>query len=485
MPAYESATNKNTGPNPNNMPPGPQDGMGGYYNQNKPPAPGAAPPGPPPQGPPNGQHPNQNGPPFRPPPHYNMGRYGGPPGPPPPGPPQGGNMNPNANGGYMRQGPMPGMGGPPQGQQGQGPPGGPGGAGGPPAQGGNVPPPYMLLHAAAMQQQQQQTKGGAPVPPGPGGPPMPYGKFPPHGGPPPPHFQQQQPPQQQRPQKRNMSDPPLPLSKIKRGRTPSLKKSSTSNKPKKDKFPAKLMQAIMEQQAINEDAVAWLPDGKSFVVVNPELFVQTVMGNDKVFPGRKDTKYPSFVRKLHRWGFVRLASGTGTDCFYHPLFKKDRADLIPLISCTPHHQVKMKSAIIAAGLENEKPPSLNGVEKFIKTAAIAAAQALPPLPVPPIVPGAAPKKEEEAKDQDDKSKTPSTEASKEEDEKKADKDEDSKEEPEKKDDEKTDKEASSSTTEDKKKDDEKPVKEEASEKEDDEGDSKEEDNADTDEVTPV
>merc|ERR1712037_282731 len=117
---------------------------------------------------------------------------------------------------------------------------------------------------------------------------------------------------------------------------------------------------------------------------DPEEFVNTVL--KALFKG---CKYSSFVRKLHRWGFVRLTSGTGTDCFHHPLFRKGRSDLCALIQCTPrnesgaggvgaggfmggkggpasaltHH--KSASAIAASVGADDKPPSLAGVEKFI------------------------------------------------------------------------------------------------------------------------
>jgi hypothetical protein len=130
--------------------------------------------------------------------------------------------------------------------------------------------------------------------------------------------------------------------------------------PRKDKkkraktFPEKLMQALIEHGV--EDAVAWLPDGKSFVVVNPDAFVANVLS-----PVFKQAKYASFVRKLHRWGFVRLTSGTGTDCFHHPLFNRNRREWASKISCVA----------AAGGKESkppriEKPPSLAGVERFIK-----------------------------------------------------------------------------------------------------------------------
>lgn len=125
-------------------------------------------------------------------------------------------------------------------------------------------------------------------------------------------------------------------------------------------FPEKLMEAMVMYG--DEDVVAWLPDGKSFVVVKPDEFVARVLNS--VF---KQAKYTSFVRKLHRWGFVRLTSGTGTDCFHHPLFNRNRRDLASKISV----------AAAAGKPKSEKaPPSLAGVERFAhlkKTAAIAMA----------------------------------------------------------------------------------------------------------------
>jgi hypothetical protein len=76
----------------------------------------------------------------------------------------------------------------------------------------------------------------------------------------------------------------------------------------------------------------------------------------------------SFVRKLHRWGFVRLTSGTGTDCFHHPLFQKGRKDLASKITCTPRD----KDGNLKTPHRNMKPPSLAGVERFIRQKADAA-----------------------------------------------------------------------------------------------------------------
>lgn len=141
-------------------------------------------------------------------------------------------------------------------------------------------------------------------------------------------------------------------------------KPEPKSRRKAKTFPVKLMQALIENP--DEEAVAWLPDGKSFVIVQPDLFVDIVL--KKTF---KECKYASFVRKLHRWGFVRLTSGTGTDCFHHPLFQRNRTDLCSRIVCTPRDPAKAseteKRVAAATSMTNDKPPSLAGVEKFFRS----------------------------------------------------------------------------------------------------------------------
>lgn len=131
-------------------------------------------------------------------------------------------------------------------------------------------------------------------------------------------------------------------------------------------FPEKLMQGMLEHA--NENAVAWLPDGKSFVIVSPDLFVVEVL--NYVF---KEAKYASFVRKLHRWGFVRLTSGTGTDCFHHPLFNRNRREWAAKITCVPVRETREKTKPRGGNGTDKLPPSLAGVERFIRAKAAAAA----------------------------------------------------------------------------------------------------------------
>lgn len=131
-----------------------------------------------------------------------------------------------------------------------------------------------------------------------------------------------------------------------------------SKKKRAKTFPEKLMDALVQYGS--DSAIAWLPDNKSFVVVSARVFVDTVL--NRVF---KEAKYASFVRKLHRWGFVRLTSGTGTDCFHHPMFQRGRRDLASRISCTPRDKDGKLTASSYQG-RGSKPPSLAGVERFIR-----------------------------------------------------------------------------------------------------------------------
>lgn len=120
-------------------------------------------------------------------------------------------------------------------------------------------------------------------------------------------------------------------------------------------FPMKLMETINEHY--DESVIAWLPDGKSFVVVDPDLFVENVLS--QTFKGGK---YSSFVRKLNRWGFSRLISGTGMDCFHNALFQRDRSELCALITSNPERNDTLG---VDPNLLGGKP-SLAGIEKYFE-----------------------------------------------------------------------------------------------------------------------
>lgn len=72
--------------------------------------------------------------------------------------------------------------------------------------------------------------------------------------------------------------------------------------------------------------VAWLEDGKSFVIRNPEEFTRKVV--PKFF---KATKFSSFTRKLYRWGFRQINRGIGPDdpiIFGNEFFHRDDEKLM-------------------------------------------------------------------------------------------------------------------------------------------------------------
>jgi hypothetical protein len=139
-------------------------------------------------------------------------------------------------------------------------------------------------------------------------------------------------------------------------KTIPISKLTKTRKRHVKSFPVKLMEAIHDYY--DETTVAWLADGKSFVVVDPDVFCDKVIS--KAFKGGR---YASFVRKLNRWGFGRLVSGTGMDCFHHPLFQRNRMDLCILITC---RDSTSGSFIDPALIQNVQKPSLAGIEKYFE-----------------------------------------------------------------------------------------------------------------------
>eukprot|EP00545_Synedropsis_sp_CCMP1620_P001221 CAMPEP_0119021842 /NCGR_PEP_ID=MMETSP1176-20130426/26816_1 /TAXON_ID=265551 /ORGANISM="Synedropsis recta cf, Strain CCMP1620" /LENGTH=292 /DNA_ID=CAMNT_0006976541 /DNA_START=31 /DNA_END=909 /DNA_ORIENTATION=+ len=105
-----------------------------------------------------------------------------------------------------------------------------------------------------------------------------------------------------------------------------LAKRSPSPSSSREIFPQRLMQILAD--ASLTDVVSWLPHGRSFVIIRPDVFSERVL--PLYFPStdsRSSTKYPSFTRKLNRWGFRQATRGPDTGAFHHPLFRRAQSEL--------------------------------------------------------------------------------------------------------------------------------------------------------------
>lgn len=115
-------------------------------------------------------------------------------------------------------------------------------------------------------------------------------------------------------------------------------------------FPEKLMNLMKfaEEQTEDNFCIAWLPDGKSFVIRNPDEFTRQVL--PKFF---KATKFSSFTRKLYRWGFRQVNRGIGPDdpiIFGNEHFQRDSAS----------EMSKMRSITAASSRKSEAQTILYG-----------------------------------------------------------------------------------------------------------------------------
>jgi len=108
-------------------------------------------------------------------------------------------------------------------------------------------------------------------------------------------------------------------------------------------FPQRLMH-ILNETSIS-DVITWLPHGQSFVIVKPIVFTEKIL--PVYFPessgscsekkslkaSNSSVKYPSFTRKLNRWGFRQISRGTDAGAFHHKLFQRDKPDMCLQMVC--------------------------------------------------------------------------------------------------------------------------------------------------------
>ena len=132
--------------------------------------------------------------------------------------------------------------------------------------------------------------------------------------------------------------------------------SDVSAASSKDIFPSRLHSVLADPTV--RDIITWLPHGKSFVVLRPDVFVNQVL--PRYFPaegtkrvtGANDTaisiegghKYPSFTRKLNRWGFRQISRGPDAGAFCHDLFQRDDPSLCRGMICQKSRKLSSNSS---------------------------------------------------------------------------------------------------------------------------------------------
>jgi HSF-type DNA-binding len=83
------------------------------------------------------------------------------------------------------------------------------------------------------------------------------------------------------------------------------------------KFPVKLY-AILAQKEF-ADIICWMPHGRSWKVLKPNLFESLVMPLFFEY-----SNYHSFNRLVNAWSFRRISSGPDRGSYYHELFLRGK-----------------------------------------------------------------------------------------------------------------------------------------------------------------
>mmetsp|Transcript_17304 Transcript_17304/g.32771 ORF Transcript_17304/g.32771 Transcript_17304/m.32771 type:complete len:483 (+) Transcript_17304:100-1548(+) len=118
----------------------------------------------------------------------------------------------------------------------------------------------------------------------------------------------------------------------------NTKKTTQTSSCSREIFPQRLMRLLSDFTI--SDVITWLPHGKSFVILQPEFlaenilptyFPETTTGTNK--SKGNSCKYPSFTRKLNRWGFRQVTRGPDSGAFHHKLFCRDQPDLCLQMIC--------------------------------------------------------------------------------------------------------------------------------------------------------
>ena len=100
--------------------------------------------------------------------------------------------------------------------------------------------------------------------------------------------------------------------------------------------------------------IAWTPSGRSFNILSSKRFVAEIM--PEYF---KTSKYSSFTRKLHRWGFVRHYRGEDVGAYHHKYFQKGEFELAEKMSCYKQEPPKPSTSLSVSKSTAPEPASLS------------------------------------------------------------------------------------------------------------------------------
>jgi hypothetical protein len=118
---------------------------------------------------------------------------------------------------------------------------------------------------------------------------------------------------------------------------PTSSRGSMESSIRVQKFPVKLY-AILAQKEF-QDIITWLPHGRSWKVLKPNLFESLVMPLFFEY-----SNYHSFNRLVNAWSFRRISSGPDRGSYYHELFLRGKPHLQKYMRRLPktHKKLPMK-----------------------------------------------------------------------------------------------------------------------------------------------
>jgi hypothetical protein len=97
---------------------------------------------------------------------------------------------------------------------------------------------------------------------------------------------------------------------------------------------------LAEMAAVGgESIVSWQPHGTAFRVHQPDVFSRMVM--PRYF---NQTKYKSFQRQLHIYGFHRIGNGMDKGAYVHPMFNRNKKSMSLRMSCIRNKGKQKKSS---------------------------------------------------------------------------------------------------------------------------------------------